>query len=80
MGLFKDFRAHQRQLMSIRLINVDILPEQRFAGLCLDEIMQYCLPYKMKILKQQSPGNGVVYCDITNPGSARPVIISRILI
>ena len=37
------FRAHQREPVSISLVNVDMTPEQRFAELCLNGVMQYCL-------------------------------------
>ena len=67
MFLVKTFRARQRQPVSIRLINVDMM---RFPGFCLNRGMQHCLPYNMKTLiskiKRQIPGNEVVHCDITN--------------
>ena len=78
--LLKTFRARQRQSVSIRLINVDMMREPRFPGLCLDGVMQYCLPYNMKTLiskiKRQISGNEVVHCDITNTVSAHanPVV------
>ena len=84
--LLKTFRARQRQSVSIRLINVDMMREPRFPGLCLDGVMQYCLPYNMKTLiskiKRQISGNEVVHCDITNTVSAHanPVVWSRIVI
>ena len=86
MFVVKAFRMHQRQLVSIRLINVDMTPEKRFAKLCLDGSIQYCLPYNKKIpisqVKRRSPRNGVVHCAITNTGPAHEntVVISPILI
>ena len=77
MFLVKTFRARQRQPVSIRLINVDMM---RFPGFCLNRGMQHCLPYNMKTLiskiKRQIPGNEVVHCDITNKVSAHanPVV------
>ena len=68
MFLVKVFRAHQRQPVSIRLINVDVTPERRSAKICLDEAVQYGLPYKMKILifqvKWRVLENEVVHCAI----------------
>ena len=70
----------------MRLINVDTMHDLRFPGLCLDGVMQYCLPCNMKTLiskiKRQIPGNQVVHCDITNAVSAHanPVVSSRMLI
>ena len=58
----------------------------RFPELCLDEVMQYCLPCNMKILvsqvKRRIPENEVVHCDIINTVSAHanPVVTLRILI
>ena len=86
MFLVKTFRARQRQPVSIHLINADMIRDSYFPELCLDGVMQYCLPYNMKTLisqvKRQIPGNGVVHCDITDTGSAHadPFVTSRILI
>ena len=80
MFLVKTFRARQRQPVSMRLINVDMMRDPRFPGLCLNRGMQHCLPYNMKTLiskiKRQIPGNEVVHCDITNTVSthANPVV------
>ena len=49
----KASRVHQKQPASIRLINVDMTPEQRFADLYLDGARQYCLPYNVKTLIPQ---------------------------
>ena len=79
--LVKAFRAHQRQPVSIRLINPNMTRERRFAELYLDEFMQYCVHYNMEILisqvKQRIPGNGVVHCDITNtvPAHRNPIVL-----
>ena len=51
--LVKVFRLHQRQPVSIRLINVDMTPEQPFVDLCLDGVWQYCLPRNVKSLISQ---------------------------
>ena len=67
------------------LIDGDMMPEECFAELCLDGVMQYCLPYNMKNwvsqLKRRSLGNGVAHCVITNkgPAHANPAIRSRYL-
>ena len=53
MVLVKTFRPRQMELVSIRLINVVMTPERRFAEICLDGVMKYCLPYNMKILISQ---------------------------
>ena len=70
MFLVKAFRAHKSQCVLIPMIDIDMMSEQHFAELCLDGVMQDCLPYSMKILisqvKRQSPGNGVVHYVITN--------------
>ena len=50
MFLVRAFRAHQKEPVPIRLVNVDMTPEQRFAELCLDGTMYYCLHYNKKIL------------------------------
>ena len=61
-----------------------MLLERRFAELCFDEVMQYCLPYNMKILipkvKRRSRRNEVFHCDITGPARTNPVGASWILI
>ena len=86
MFFVKTLRKCQRQPVSISLINVDMMRDQRFPELCLDGVMQYCLPYNMKTLislvKRRSPGNEVVHCDITNTVSAHAnhVVTSLILI
>ena len=86
MFLVKTFRARQKQPVSIPLIHIDMMRDPRFPELCLDGVMQYCLLYNMKTLisqvKRQIPGNGVVYCDITNTGPAHenPVVTSRMFI
>ena len=85
MFLVKAFRAHQRQPVSILLINADMTREWRFAELCLNRVMQYCLPYNMKILisqvKRWSLGNRAVHYDIANTGPthANPVVIFLII-
>ena len=60
MFFVKTFRARQRQLVSIRLSNVDMMCEPRFWELCLDQAMPYCLPYTKKTLisqvKRRIPG------------------------
>ena len=50
MFLVKTFRARQKQPVSMHLINVDMMRDSGFPELCLDGIMQYCLPYNMKTL------------------------------
>ena len=37
--LLQGFKGPQREPVPIRLVNVDMTPEQRFAGLCLDGVM-----------------------------------------
>ena len=82
----KTFRARQKQPVSIRLINVDMMRYPRLPVLCLDGVVQHCLRYSMKTLisqvKRRIPGNEVVHCDITNTVSAHasPVAIFWILI
>ena len=82
----KTYRARQRQPVSIRLIDVDMMHDPRFPEICLDEVKQHCLPYNMKTMisqvKRRIPGNEVVLCDITNtvPADAYPVTTFRILI
>ena len=48
MLLVQAFRVHQREPVSICLVNVDMTPKQRFAELCLDGVMWYCcrLPFR----------------------------------
>ena len=86
MLFVKAFRARQRQPVSILLTNVDMMRDQRLPELCLDGVMQHCIPYSMKTLisqvKRQIPENGVVHCDITNtvPAHANSIATFRILI
>ena len=68
------------------MIIADMMRDPRFPELCLDGVIQYCLPYNMKTMisqvKRRIPGNEVVLCDITNtvPADAYPVTTFRILI
>ena len=39
MFLVQAFREHQRESVLIRLVKVDMMPEQRFAELSLDRVM-----------------------------------------
>ena len=86
MFLVQAFKAHQREPVTIRLVNVDMTPEERFSELCLDGVTYYCLHYNKKILipriKRRSPENGVVYCAINTTGLAHTnfIVMSRILI
>ena len=72
MFLVKIFRARQRQPVSIHLINADMIRESYFPELCLDGVMQYCLPYNMKTLisqvKRQIPGNGLFIVILQTQG------------
>ena len=69
-------KGHRYQIC---LNHVDITSEQCFVKFYSVGVMQYCLLYNKKImisqLKQQSPGNAVVYCTIRNTGSthANPI-------
>ena len=45
MLFVKTFRARQRQLALIHLNNVDMMHDPGFPELCLDKVMQHCLPY-----------------------------------
>ena len=46
------FRAHQREPVSIGLVNVDVTPEQRFAELCLNGVMQYCCKFLFRTTRK----------------------------
>ena len=84
MFFVKTFTAHQRQPVSIRMIIADMMRDPRFPELCVDGVMQYCLPYNMKTMisqvKRRIPGNEVVHCDNANTVSAHaiPVVTSWI--
>ena len=86
MLFVKTFRVRQRQLVSIRLTNVAMMCDPRLSELCLDGVMQHCLPYSMKTLisqvKRRIPGNEVVHCDITDtvPAHANRVATFLMLI
>ena len=54
MFLVRALKAHQREPVPIHLVNVGMTPEQRFAELFLDGVLQYCLHYNKKILISSS--------------------------
>lgn len=60
MFLVRGFRAHQREPVSIHLVNVDMTPEQRFVELCLDGVMYYWLPCEKRENSDLSKLNGKV--------------------
>ena len=83
--LVKAFRAHQRQAVPMRLINVDVTPEQHFAKLY--DVIRALFRWShaaLIILQHKSfdfPASGVAHCSVTSkgPAHANSFVISRYL-